>query len=242
MKKNQQIILLIISTIIVFVIVAGLTAFVMNVLQNTTDNDTMETNSDEIENLVSQDTTTEDTIEVANPEESQPESTENVEAKPKQLSYTNDFFPLSEINYDDSWEFNTTTQPSRYDGIVDRTILLTKGDTTLTFVTQPPFPAGCGPFIDEDPIEPVKKSVEGSQFDRYDLGAQGNVYVRNNILGPIYESCALSFNVFIRSNIEYEQLSEYYGPDGGVIFWMNITVEGSEYIDEADEIIANSVF
>jgi hypothetical protein len=207
--------------------------------------------------------TAEETLEVIDPEEQSPLPLEvspapEPEPEPQPApqptptvnpqQYRNPFFTFFQINYNDSWAFNTVTFPSQFSGLLERRITLTKGSTTITFYFTPPYVSGCGPF-NEPPEAPFVANINGTSFSRYDFGAGGDIYIQSN--SPSYvKGCTLAaineidtsivnqgFTNYARSSFSIDVLSA----DGTMKYWAFVSVKGAEHVFEADQIIANSV-
>jgi hypothetical protein len=265
-KKNQPLILLISSTIIVFIIVAGVVAFTMNIINSgidTTDQETEQTITEQDtseEDLSEDDNEAEDIIEPSeNTNESEVEdepntSTQPVETTPSPQTYTNQFFPNFSLNYDDSWEFDTTTQPSSVDGLATRNIALSKGDTTLYFNTALSLEVGCGPGSDIPTITPSVNNISGSGFSRYPVGSiQSTDFTYLETSGVIpscfWASIPIIATNLPTSNYDLNQSSLQYilsqrqinADPNSVYYYLFVSVDGTEYLDEADQIVVNSI-
>ncbi|MEM1312593.1 MAG: hypothetical protein AAGF07_03975 [Patescibacteria group bacterium] len=161
---------------------------------------------------------------------------QNIDAAPaKNLSYTNPYFDNLKINYSSDWEFTTNTTASRYSNLLDRYISLTKGDTTLNLYMQPVFPTGCTPGDEYSQLTLAKADVAGSSFNRFDSAYDQYVYSQED---KAYADCFLSVMQEVESNIDTP--SDYMLAEGKVNYFVSITVNGSQHLEGADQIIANS--
>jgi hypothetical protein len=66
-------------------------------------------------------------------------------AKPvEQLdTYTNQYYPNLKITYPKDWKFNTSTKKSYYDGLLTRSITLSKNNHEIQINLAPLMPSGC---------------------------------------------------------------------------------------------------
>lgn len=205
----------------------------------------------EIAELIIGDETTEDSLNIPDVDEVIPaEDNANQDEQPAQVgtsgpepqSYTNPFFPNFALNYDDSWEFDTTTSAGSYQEYPDllhRTITLTKGDTIIRTQTQLPIPAGCGPF--DEMKSPVSRDIQNSGISRYDwYGDEDYIYIDSIEDQGL---CGLSGIFIVDTNIPSEGRDRLQTNEkGNLTYWMQTYVTGSEYLEEADQIIADSTF
>jgi hypothetical protein len=164
-------------------------------------------------------------------------STTTTTPKVETQTYTNPYFPNLKVVYDKSWKFSTSTQDSSVKGIVNRTIILNKGATSLKFELKPSLESGCG--VPEDMKKPLLKNVKGSKFNRFDFGVGGDVYTSKS--DTIYLSCPLSFINIVQSSISADDFpNPFYSKGQKYPFELIASVKGAQYLDEADQIIADS--
>ena len=59
-------------------------------------------------------------------------------------TYTNPFLPSLKIAYNDTWKFETSTEPNKtFPALINRKVTLSKGETKLNFSTVPGGPMDC---------------------------------------------------------------------------------------------------
>jgi hypothetical protein len=148
-------------------------------------------------------------------------------------SYTNQYYPSLNIKYDDSWKFETkTTKHFSNDGkpgstnLLDRNITISKGDTTIVIDLSPDIRTGCGPG--DDVVQITDKVIINPSFDRFSYNGV-NYYVPSQDV--FYAECVVNYITPIKDNLD----GEFYSG-------MFARVEGSQYLNEADQIIRQSSF
>jgi cell division protein FtsB len=199
-------------------------------------------NGETEEEIASLDTTMDDPEMVEEPT-SDPEPAPAPQPTIVAEQYTNQFFPGFELNYNSTWKFTTVTEPSYLDGIVNRTILLEKGGTTMTFkfMPAPAFGGGCG-VPDRGPETPFVSffNANGTYLSRYNAYEDGDYYARGD--QENYYDCKPMTQFWIQSSIDVPEEEAQFYYDSKLSFLMSVTVKGAEHVFEADEIIKNSRF
>ena len=189
----------------------------------------------------------EDQVEVVEQEIQQESAQEPAEIQTPEApvvqpqSYTNPFFPGFAINYPSDWLFNTVTAPSSEQGLLKRTVTLTKGSTVLTFSFFPEYNYACQ-SRERGPEFPFTGFVNarGKYISRYNAYEDGDYYAQGE--GSFYYDCVKQYGAFsVPTNIQNDESLSYYGPSYRY-YNMNILVKGAEFVQEADQIVANSSF
>ncbi|MEM1312306.1 MAG: hypothetical protein AAGF07_02485 [Patescibacteria group bacterium] len=152
------------------------------------------------------------------------------------LSYANQYFDNLKINYPTDWEFITDTEQNNdHVNLLNRNIRLRKGNTKLNLYLQPDFIIGCGPGIEESELNLAKGNVANSSFNRFERNGE---FIYSEAT-QAYETCFPSITHIIQSNIDSP--TSYYAVQGEKVkYFVTITVNGGNHLDEADQIIANS--
>jgi hypothetical protein len=168
-------------------------------------------------------------------------------------SYTNQYYPNLNIRYDDSWTFETSTaKSSTLANLLERQIILKKGDSILTISMYPlHVPSGCGGY--QDGTYEIA-NIADKMVRIHDTFQNRYVY---NYENPD-PSCALSniSNTDIKlSDVrptsdyasffeEFKKVHNQVSNDGTTVYNYYITLEttNESYIAEADQIIRQSSF
>jgi hypothetical protein len=154
-------------------------------------------------------------------------------------TYTNEFYPDLNIKYDNSWIMKTETYPSQYNGILSRSITLSKNGTEVTFNISPKFTA-LDTCITDAPapipsISPVGKYHRYSAYQfiywyqSYSLGNKcpNDFILKSTLLSKNYKNAGYEYDEqFVESMVSVEVLH----------------ATNPERLSEAEEIIKNSVF
>jgi hypothetical protein len=119
-----------------------------------------------------------------------------------QKIYTNEYFPNLKIVYPSDWEFKTETSKSRYDGLLEREIILSKDETRLVFDIEPTFATGCGGYDQPDPIPSYTTKNGLKEYKVYTEDSQ-------EISLDYSTSYGCSLGNLLETNIESNSIPEY---------------------------------
>jgi hypothetical protein len=160
-------------------------------------------------------------------------------------SYTNQYYPNLNIRYDDSWTFETSTKASVYDDLLNRTITLNKGATTLEFELEPSAPQGCGR---DDIFELTNRIMITDTIERAQFNSQTVYRLKSaGLEGDSDRVCYIGNFILVQTNIDPTQVPIYArvnGTDSNVEYYMEVTIDSNDQnlIAEADQIIRQSSF
>lgn len=151
-------------------------------------------------------------------------------------SYVNEFFPDFELNYPNTWDFETTTDESMYDNLRTRNITLEKQDSTLTISLTPQFVSGCAGEVASD----YTTLDEVGTFTLFRSNENENMYeIASSIPNcPGDNSVTSNIDATFSDDFAQQQTSE-----GTVDYFLTITFDdNNDLIEEVLEIIAESSF
>jgi hypothetical protein len=260
MFKNKSIILLL-STLVSFVLVAGVSLiFVNRNNSNTNANSssvmTSSVSSSELKSSEESKSLQSEQISSssANSSSSSSMSSSNTSSKQSETvtekkynTYSNPFFDNFKLVYPEDWKFTTKTENS-VDNLVNRTINLTKGKYNVQINTGPILQTGCG--VDPDYYTVRSEKLLGSSIVKREMSnPDAGDYILYDLKGSDY-ICNITHN--LESNLkaknfpEYSKLN-YINDDSNVMFNMgistnNIEVTDKEIIAEVDDFLARSSF
>jgi hypothetical protein len=150
-------------------------------------------------------------------------------------SFTNEFFPNFKLNYPSDWTFSTFTLPSRSIpgmDLLERTIILKKGNTSITVHSKPNIGYTCTgiPTLQA----PVLANINSTGISRYNaVSGTGNYYVA--AIGMVDITCnEIAFNIASTIINAHTHQPIHYA------LWAQ--VEGADNLNQADQIIAKSVW
>ena len=141
------------------------------------------------------------------------------------------------INYPSSWTLDTSTTQSSYIGIKKRLISLNKGDTVITIESRPRVSSGCEVLGDTPTNQPLSKNILNSGISRYDTDS-GDYYAPS--VSPHF-NCEFERIFLISSTIQSPQTYKDIFNEDFVTFYITTKLNGTEFIDEADQIVVNTL-
>jgi hypothetical protein len=157
---------------------------------------------------------------------------------PKQESYTNQYYPDLNIQYDETFSFSTETQNSNYENLLSRQIYLLKNQTLLTFNITPKYPTDC--FSDRNDSIRLAQLSNGMARYRYTTYDQIQFYMKDK--GELAKNCS-HLEIVLGSNLESSSYNEVF--EGLVESYVTIDVSGNFDADtllEMDKIVERSSF
>lgn len=152
--------------------------------------------------------------------------------------YVNEFYPNTEIALISGWDISTTALVNEFDdSLVDRQVALRKGDTNLTFYFEPTLDGNCGSrnrlqqqtnntSANTLQYDPEETDLYGSGLNRFNVGVYGYHY------SQLEKSSANTCHNILIEGTNGVQINDA---------WVFITVNRGDFLDEADQIVANSL-
>ena len=147
--------------------------------------------------------------------------------------YTNNFYPGLKMVYPSDWKFSTSTKEHyKYSGLLERTIMFSKGDTNVVLALIPKASSGCrgGGVV----ASPSRSNINNTGISRYQRNQSNGFYSRKN--GSVNTSCYFNQVFPVQSNITHQD----YPGGGNVEYWGFANVSGTQHLEEADTIISRS--
>jgi hypothetical protein len=182
--------------------------------------------------------------------------------KIEKKTYTNQYYPGLQINYDSSWKLEKENVESDYKGLLDGTLKFVKSNQELKVELKPYSRGSCGPIYGQQPgldagISLKEKVIVTSNVYRdmweYNKSKADPMYLIEELedMTPKNAFQYFTFNSYacnlgnLETNIKTSDIPDYldFFKTGKVNYSINITYKGDPTtFEQADQIIKDSFF